>query len=218
METKNKIGSQPCNINIGDKFGKLTVLEYYGNDKHNKRLWLCKCDCGNKTLVTTSDLRRGHTTSCGCVGKAHSFKHGMTGSRIHNIWLNMRYRCRNKKDTTYKNYGARGIDICDEWYDNFQNFYEWSIDNGYTDDLTIDRIDNNGNYEPSNCRWVSFVDQQYNKRGTVHVYDKNMEYTIKDLSDITGICCNTIRTRIRRGWSVDDILKTPLGRKRNYAN
>ena len=208
METK--IGSQPCNINVGNKYGLLTVLRYTGNDKHGKRRWLCKCDCGKECVVLGSDIKRGHTTSCGCYDKKRRIKHGMSDTRMYKIWCDIKSRCNHEYDTNYNNYGGRGIRVCDEWDNDFMAFYDWSIVHGYNDKLTIDRIDVNGNYDPSNCRWISFYDQQYNKRNTKYYEYNGDMITIYDIMKITGLKYNTIKTRLNRGWSIEDIVNTPL--------
>lgn len=126
--------------------------------------------------------------------KNDSKRHGMSGTRIYRIWQKMKGRCYYKNDKKhYPHYGARGIKVCDEWKDDFTNFYNWAMENGYTDELTLDRIDVDGNYEPSNCRWATLEEQSYNKRNTLYVNIDNNKYTIKDLSDMTGLKKATIR-------------------------
>lgn len=165
--------SNKLNDLTGKKFGRLTVIERSGSDKHGTPLWLCKCDCSNKKLVRGYDLVRGSTKSCGCLSsemfvERHK-KHGMKNTRLYEVWKSMRKRCFNPNSPNYKNYGGRGITICDEWKDSFKAFYDWAISSGYDSnakrgEYTIDRIDVNGNYEPSNCRWLTIQEQQRNKR------------------------------------------------------
>lgn len=164
----------------GQKFGRLTAIE-----KHSKQnghiVWLCQCDCGNTATVQGTRLKQGRTNSCGCLWvesianfnhserrkettRKAKTKHGMKGTRVYRIWQAMKSRCGNSNVPCYSYYGGRGIKVCDEWLNSFESFYEWSMVNGYAADLTIDRIDVNGNYEPSNCRWVTMAEQNKNKR------------------------------------------------------
>lgn len=134
------------------KINNLTVIKKHGVNKRKEVVWECKCDCGNTTYVITNKLNSGHTKSCGCHRKKEiinrNFKHGLSHSRIYQAWYNMNGRCYKDFFASYKHYGGRGIKMCDEWKNNFMLFYNWSIENGYDDHLTIDRIDVNGNYEP----------------------------------------------------------------------
>ena len=140
----------------GQRFGRLTVLE------RTELKWLCKCDCGNKKIVAGGHLVSGDTKSCGCL----RIKHGMRNTRLYSIWHGMKERCYNTKHKFYKHYGGRGIKVCEEWKNDFQTFADWALSHGYADNLTIDRIDVNGNYEPSNCQWATNAEQQRNKRNS----------------------------------------------------
>lgn len=150
------------------RFGKLTAIR---PQRTNTGLygWLCRCDCGKEIVVRTTALTSGHTKSCGCYAKhlrengvPHT-THGNKHSRLYRIWCGMKSRCCNSNVPFYKYYGGKGIAVCEEWQNDFQSFFGWSMANGYEDHLTIDRIDNDGNYEPSNCRWVSMTVQNRNK-------------------------------------------------------
>lgn len=160
----------------GQEYGRLTVLEYAGKTKDNKALWLCECECGNRKKIIGKDIRTGHTRSCGCLQRETAAQaqtiHGHRYERLHNIWAEMIQRCSNSNNANYKNWGGRGITVCSEWRESYEAFRTWALANGYNEtaprgQCTIDRIDNNGNYEPSNCRWVDMKVQRHNRRDTV---------------------------------------------------
>lgn len=151
----------------GQKFGRLTPLKFLRIEKH-KAIWLCQCDCGNFIEVRWVELTKGHTKSCGCLRKETCSNinktHNKTNTRLYSIWCDIKKRCYNKNSRCYKDYGGRGIAVCDEWKDDFVEFYNWSMSHDYNDTLTIDRIDVNRNYEPSNCRWTTYKQQARNTR------------------------------------------------------
>lgn len=166
------------NVNlIGKTFGRLKVIDngkiVKSNDGRSRRYWVCICECGNIAEVETSKLTSGHTKSCGCIAKERiskvNYKNGLSQSRIYRTHRNMINRCYNKNVDMYYCYGAKGITVCDEWKNKetgFQNFYDWAIHNGYTDELTIDRIDVAKGYCPENCRWITMDEQANNKNNT----------------------------------------------------
>lgn len=155
----------------GQRFGKLIAVERVGTDERRNALWLCKCDCGGETVRSVSELNKRGNHSCGCLGKEHLKKmsednviHGMTGTRLYGCYKNMMSRCFREKDIHYNAYGKRGITVCDEWKHNSRAFIDWALNNGYSDNLTLERINVNGNYEPSNCTWIPMKDQYKNKQ------------------------------------------------------
>lgn len=190
----------------GQKFGKLTVIKRVGNDKFGLPLWECECECGSIAIVSGQRLREGRTKSCGCFKKEAITKHGMTNTRLHRIWSNMRARCNNPNRREYKYYGQKGIEICNEWND-FTTFYEWAINNGYKEGLTLDRIDVNGNYEPLNCRWTT-AKEQGNNRSNNHLITYNGETkTVTQWAEERNINHDTLYSRINRAhWDIGKAL------------
>lgn len=155
----------------GQRFGRLVAIyPIKGNRTTNRRKWLCKCDCGNTHLATYSNLAGGRIVSCGCQRKEQikhvNLHHGLSGTRLHRIWVDMKSRTSNPNVPCYEFYGGRGINVCDEWKNDFMAFYVWAIHNGYDDSLTLDRIDNEKGYAPDNCRWATMKEQAANRRST----------------------------------------------------
>lgn len=261
-------------VNIGDKFGKLTIEKYVGKNSNNQRLWECRCECGNKKVVRTRDLTSNHTRSCGClypkakdltgqrfsrlivvkelppitdvnnrkyhywlckcdcgkytkattqnliggsVGSCGCLKeetlgksgyiHGLRNSRFYSILNSMKQRCNNPQHPNYPNYGGRGIKICDEWNqpNSLPIFTEWALSNGYQDGLTIDRIDVNGNYEPSNCRWATRKEQARNTRRNVFVSYKERKYTLSEFSETINIDRRKVSYYLKKGLTPEEI-------------
>lgn len=189
----------------GLKYGKLSVLEYIGWNGL-KSIYRCLCDCGNEIIANSNALKSGNTKSCGCLKKAR--KHGMSKTRIYSIWTQMFERCYRNSSPNYKNYGGRGIGVCHQWQE-FNAFYA-DMKNGYSDDLSIDRIDNNGNYEPGNCRWVTPEVQSFNRRNTLHITIGGVTKTSREWATISPVTEKTIRMRLWWGRSPEDAVFTPL--------
>ena len=191
------------------KFGMLKVVEYYGVDTRGERLWKCVCDCGNEKIAKSYDLRKGKTDNCGCmrykrIGEKNR-KHGLTNTHIYRVWGNMKTRCTNPKNDEYHNYGGKGIMYCDEW-DEFINFYEWSIKNGYDETLSIDRIDNDKDYSPDNCRWVTMREQQNNRSNNRIVVLNGEEDTLANWSRRLGIKYKKLQHLLNKGLRLEDIV------------
>lgn len=193
----------------GHRYGRLTVIERVGKNNTGQTTWKCVCDCGKEIIVVGARMRFGSVKSCGCLQREMASlankTHGMTKSKLHVDWRAMRKRCFCKNDKAYKDYGGRGITVCDEWND-FMAFYEWSMNNGYSEELSLDRIDNDGNYCPENCRWTDSITQGNNKRNNFRVEYNGETKTLAEWSRITGIGSSTIKSRIISGWSIEDAL------------
>jgi len=211
METKEGSGKHPSNfIDItGQRFGRLVVIRYRGyetpkgtSDSRNA-LWLCKCDCGNKAVVRGTHLRSGETRSCGCITR----KHGKCKSKTYSSWKGLIQRCLNKNNKRYMDYGGRGIKVCDEWK-TFNGFYSDMGDK--PEGKTIERIDNNGNYEPKNCSWATPKEQQRNN-GRNHIVEyKGVSMCISGWSEKLGMNKGTLLARIKRGWSTEKALTAKI--------
>lgn len=192
---------------IGKKFGRLTVLEECKErDKYKYKVYKCQCDCGNIIYVNSNKLKSGNTKSCGCLKADQLAKHKKCKTRLYSIYNNMKNRCYNKKHRDYKYYGGRGIAICDEWLNDFQAFYDWAIDNDYKENLTIDRLDVNGDYEPSNCRWATPKQQANNQRSNTYLTYNGKTQTLAQWANELGMKYACLYSRYRRKWKAKDIL------------
>lgn len=197
------------------RFGMLTALSEVKERRQGKVMWLCKCDCGKLHIAPKTRLVNDKVHSCGCLRYIRASKsltkHGKRHSRLYSIWANMKNRCHLESSTEYKRYGARGIHVCPEWRDNFQTFYNWAMENGYQDNLTLERIENNGNYEPANCRWATTKEQNRNTRRTRYLTYGGKTQCIADWADETGLSQSLIRQRIEKlHWSIEKTLTTPV--------
>ena len=204
----------------GQKFGRLTVIGLKDTDTR-KTFWVCQCDCGSVKEVRSDILLSGRVKSCGCLKSEqdktnlHSRNHKMADelgfkrsqTRIYRIWQLMRNRCENKHDARYDRYGGRGIVVCEEWKNDFVNFYNWSMENGYSEDLTIDRIDNDGNYCPKNCRWATQEQQARNRSSNIKITIGNATKTLTEWCEIFELNYTAVRDRYRRNGfiSIDDL-------------
>ena len=156
----------------GKRFGKWTVLRRAENNKDGRSMWYCRCDCGTERKVIGKTLISGKSLCCGCTRKENAAKasrkanttHGMKKTRLYTIWQSMKGRIKYPSTNSYERYGGRGIEVCEEWKNDFSSFASWALSNGYSDELTLDRIDSDGDYEPSNCRWATWSQQARNKK------------------------------------------------------
>lgn len=190
----------------GQTFGRLTVLERVENNNHKKACWECRCSCGNIIIVTGCSLKTGNTQSCGCLKKEleliRPITHGMSKSREYIIWTHMISRCFNVSDKVFKHYGGRGITICDEWRHDFMAFYR-HIGRRPSPKHSIDRIDNDGNYEPGNVRWATIQQQNNNSRNTRNITLHGWTMTLSNWARFVGLKRETLLCRMdRSGWPV----------------
>lgn len=206
-------------IGIGDRFGAWVVIAkdrvVLGGRKRD--VCVCQCACGNEMRMEAYSLKNGHSTKCRrCsnqekANKKSRLTHGGTNTRLHTIWTNMRRRCQSPNADCYPDYGGRGISVCAEWSD-FAAFRAWAEANGYEAHLTIDRRDNNGNYEPSNCRWIGRKAQNRNRRDNVRYEWRGKQMLLSEIAEISGLSHDLIRQRVRRDrWPVERAASTPPG-------
>lgn len=187
----------------GQRFNRLTVVERVGVNKQGSNIWKCKCECGNYKDVPQPSLKSGNTKSCGCARKTH----GMYNSKIYHVWSAMKGRCERKTDARYKDYGGRGIKLHEPW-EKFEPFYKWAMTAGYREGLSLDRIDNNGNYCPENCRWVTMKEQALNKSTNRIIAYNGESKPLTEWARLFHIQPGTLATRLRRGWSIERAMTT----------
>lgn len=202
----------------GNMYGKLTVLERAGSDKHRNAVWKCLCECGNIHYIDGRSLTTGHTKSCGCstgllISEAKTINKEITAKypRLYNIWVHMRQRCNNPNNKDYHNYGGRGITICNDW-NEFEPFLEWALDNGYEKGLEIDRINNDGIYEPHNCRWTTDLMQVRNRRVCIYQWIDGNKMTISEIAEKYHINATTLYHRYHsQGLRNDELINKKKG-------
>lgn len=188
---------------MGQRFGKLVVIAKMGKNKRQRCLWKCRCDCGGTIILDTGSLTTGNTQSCGCLRPA---RHGMSKTRIYITWCSMMSRCYNPRTSSYKNYGGRGIEVCERWH-NFVNFYA-DMGDRPSPQHSLERIDNDGDYEPSNCKWATKEEQNNNTRNNHLITFNGETKTITRWSREVGISNEAMRRRLEK-WSLERALITP---------
>lgn len=189
---------------IGKRFGRLVVLDLdHVSEKNRNSWWKCRCDCGREVVVYRGSLTSGDSISCGCYHREHvrdfPKTHGMSSTPLYSTWSGMVQRCTNPNAKNYERYGGRGVTVCSEWENDFQNFRDWAVTHGYEQGLTIDRKDNDLGYSPDNCRWVDRITQQNNTRRNKLVTFNGETRSIAEWSRILGINHETLRYRVNRG-------------------
>lgn len=212
---------------LGKKFGRLVVVSFeHSKPPYRGWLWVCECECGNIKKLMPGDVKSGKVRSCGCLlnemstKRATKFKHlTKDNKRLYSIYNGVKKRCYSKAEPRYKDYGERGIKMCDEWLASFDNFADWSLSNGYSDKMTIERIDVNGDYCPENCKWITSQEQSFNKRTTRWVNYKGEHIQLKILCERENVCYDTVHDRIyKRGWSVDKAIETSSQRENSLLS
>jgi hypothetical protein len=189
---------------MGQRFGRLVVVGRGPIAKHTK--WICLCDCGNESFADTYGLTNGRAKSCGCYSHdlfaEQAIKHHGRKTKLYGHWCQMKRRCYQPNYEHFDRYGGRGITVCEAWKKDFSTFRLWALLNGYADGLTIDRKDNDGNYEPSNCRWATQTDQVRNRSNTVHVIYQGQKITLGELAELLGMNYKTIHAKYKRGATI----------------
>lgn len=195
----------------------LTAISFCGVKEQSgskRRLVLCNCLCGGNRICLAKEFLNGHVFTCGCIKPANK-THGLTKSPLYTVWMGMRNRCQQKSQPSYKDYGARGIMVCKKWDTNFLTFYNWAINNGWQKGLQLDRRKNDGNYSPSNCRFVTPIINASNKRGSIRITYKGKTRSVREWSELLGLYPSLIVYRYRKGWAIRDVLK-PVKKQKLY--
>ena len=203
----------------GQKFGRLTALHRLHNYHKKGTYWLCECECGNLKEINYRNLRNNNTKSCGCLCKEGTHHtHNKTNTKLYNVWCGMKSRCYYKNHNKYDRYGARGIVVCDEWKDDFETFYNWAMENNYKEGLTIDRIDNDGNYEPINCRWVTNKEQSNNRSTNVNIYYNGYNYNLAQWGNILNLSHAVLSHRYHNNYDTTEMLTKRTDDKHLYPH
>lgn len=198
---------KPIKDHTNEKHGRLTVIKFYKRE-NNKTYWQCECECGNRLVIPITYLTSGDTKSCGCLRKETSAqrqrkKAYIKNHRLYSIWIDMKRRCYNKDRNNYIYYGAKGVKVCEEWKKDFRNFQDWALKNGYKDNLTIDRIDYNRNYQPDNCRWVTIFEQNNNLSSNHKIcYEWKIYPSMSSFCRENKLNYNKFKQRIGNGYTI----------------
>lgn len=198
----------------GQTFGRWLVVKQDGRGSHGEEQYLCRCSCGAERTLRRSSLTSGNSKSCGCFSRdaaiSRGITHGRSNTRLYRIWAGIIQRCCNSRNRyEWEKYGGRGITVCEEWKNSFEAFESWALSNGYSDSLSIDRVDVNGNYEPMNCRWATIYEQSNNKRTSRFIEFNGETKTVREFADKYGLNYSCLYARLRNGWSVERALLTP---------
>lgn len=216
------------NDHSGEQYNRLTLIERVKDEVSPSgsitERYLCRCECGVEKVIAWKHIKSGNIKSCGCYRndkKSEIYKqvseklsvrntiHGMTGTRLYRIWGNMMSRCSDRNNPAWENYGGRGITVCDEWHDS-DSFFNWAFSNGYNDKLTLDRIDNEREYSPNNCRWADRTQQANNKRSNVMITYNGQTLTMAEWAKVLGINYKVLHNRFRLGWTIDRAFNQPV--------
>lgn len=213
----SKNGTRSCGCShkekIEERYGRLAVIREVEERKWGRRQYLCRCDCGKEKIVKGANLNNGHTRSCGCLSREVSSRlmktHGQKKTRLYRIWAGMKTRCLNQEVAVYPRYGGKGVTLCDEWM-SFEGFQKWANASGYKKDLTIERMDNDGNYEPGNCTWISMGRQSWNRSNTIWIAYNGETKSLPEWCNSLGLSYQMVFSRLKYlKWSVEKAFETP---------
>lgn len=206
------------NCLIGKKFNSLTIIKIDSHNKAGHYKLLCKCDCGNEKSIRADRIIKGITKTCGCQNKGYNCckpnGYSRKYSNLYSLWNTMRHRCYNPQNEKYKSYGARGITVCEDWKYSFEPFLNWAMANGYKKGLTIDRINVNGNYEPSNCRWTTLLVQARNKTNNRMITYNGETKCLSEWCENLNLNYSAISARLSLGWTIEKSFETPINHKK----